>query len=457
MINSLRNSVGHINTRLKTIHPRTQNALLNSFWGLLIKGGGMAINLVMVPLTLSCLDNSTFGVWTTLSSLLMLLAFFDIGLGNGLRNKLAVALSTNDIGLAQSYVSTAYVMFGGIQLILIALFTITNTIIPWATILNTTVPNSTLKNLALVLFTGISIKLLLDLLTFVLYARQESAKANLLIFLTNLLSLLGLLILIHFKEGNLFSLGIITAFSPVFLLIIASIFLYKGSLKHIRPFIYLYRREHVKSLLGIGSKFFLVQIAVIVIFYSDNLIITQLFGPTEVTSYNIAFRYFNVINTLFAIVIAPYWSAFTEAHMKGEYHWMRTIYRRLWWFWAGAVGLVIVGIIFASSVYEIWVGDRVQIPTMLNVCMGLSVIVACFNNVAVVVINGLGKIKLQLILSFLSATINIPLCVFLGKHLNMGSTGVILATSLSLLCGSVGSVLQAHRLLNRSATGIWAK
>ena len=415
----------------------------------------MGISLVMVPLTLTCLDNKTFGVWTTLSSLLTLLTFFDIGLGNGLRNRLAEALSANDSTLARSYVSTAYVLFGGVQLFLLVLFLITNTIIPWPTILNTSLPVAQLRQVALVLFIGVSLKLVFDLLTFALYARQETAKAGLLLLLTNLVTLAGLLGLTYVKRGNLITLSFLNAISPLLILLTASLLLYGGSLRSLQPSWRLVKKQYVTGLLGLGSKFFIIQLAVIVIFYSDNLIIAQLFGPEEVTSYSISFRYFNIINILFSIAITPFWSAFTEAYNKQEYNWMRASYQRLWWLWLGVVVLAGCWVIMAPYAYKVWIGDRVQISRLLSLCMGLSVIIACLNNVTVVVTNGLGKIKLQLISSVFSALINIPLSVVLGKYLNMGSSGVILATSLSLIIGSTTGLLQARRLINQTATGIW--
>lgn len=415
----------------------------------------MAISLVMVPLTLTCLDNNTFGVWTTLSSLLTLIAFFDIGLGNGLRNKLTEALSVNDTLLAQSYISTAYVLFGSIQIILIALFVVINSVIPWPKILNTSLDQVLLRKLSLILFVGVSLKLVLDLLTFTLYAKQATAKAGLILLLTNLGALVGLLVLTRSNKSSLLWLSVITASSPIIVLSIASIIFYSNSLLTLKPKLTLFKKEYVSRLLGLGSRFFLIQLAVIIIFYSDNLIIAHLFGPSEVTTYNISYRYFNIINTLFAILIAPYWSAFTEAHIQGEYIWMQRSYKRLWLLWVGVVILVFIWFLAAPTAYALWIGNRVHIPWQLNLFMGLSIIITCLNNVTIVVINGLSKIKLQLLLATFSAIINIPLCIFLGKYLDMGSAGVILATSISLSCGSLTSLIQAQRLLNQTATGIW--
>jgi O-antigen/teichoic acid export membrane protein len=441
--------------RLRGVHPRTYRALLNSLWGIFIKGGSMGINLLLVPLTLRCLGNTTFGVWTTLSSLLTLLAFLDIGLGNGLRNRLTEALSKNDLLLARSYVSTAYAVYGGLQAVLLLLFGLGHTYLPWAALLNTTVDDRLLRQLALILFVGVSLKLVLDLLTFVFYARQQPAKAGLLLLLTNALMLAGVYWLAEADRGSLLNLGVVQAACPVLVLLIASVWQFTGPLRHLRPTWPLVRMQHLRGLLGLGIRFFVIQMAVIVIFYSDNLLITHLFGPAEVTPYTIAFRYFGVISTLFSILLTPFWSAFTEAHVRDDYGWMQRTYRRLWLFWGGAIALILIWIVTAPTAYALWIGKRVVVPGLLSICMGIATAITCFNNIVVVVINGLGKIRIQLLTAIASAVVNVPLCVLLGQYAGMGSGGVALATALSLLIGSVVCFLQAEKLLSRTAVGLW--
>jgi Na+-driven multidrug efflux pump len=87
--------------------------------------------------------------------------------------------------------------------------------------------------------------------------------------------------------------------------------------------------------------------------------------------------------------------------------------------------------------------------------MGIATAITCFNNIVVVVINGLGKIRIQLLTAIASAVVNVPLCVLLGQYAGMGSGGVALATALSLLIGSVVCFFQAEKLLSRTAVGLW--
>ena len=62
-----------------------------------IQGLSILIGLLYVPLLLNYLTQEKYGIWLTLTSILGWFSYFDIGLGNGLRNKLAesIALGNN--------------------------------------------------------------------------------------------------------------------------------------------------------------------------------------------------------------------------------------------------------------------------------------------------------------------------------------------------------------------------
>ena len=62
-----------------------------------LKGYAAIISLMLVPLTLNCLGTLKNGVWLTISSILLWIDQMDIGLGNGLRNRLAIHIAHEEI------------------------------------------------------------------------------------------------------------------------------------------------------------------------------------------------------------------------------------------------------------------------------------------------------------------------------------------------------------------------
>jgi O-antigen/teichoic acid export membrane protein len=449
--------LNYINQRIRDAHPRTRKLQLNTLIGISAKGVGMLISLLLVPLTIDYLSKETYGTWLTISSIVTMLSFFDIGIGNGLRNKLSVAISKQEITTARSYISTAYVLFGGLQVLIISVFCLIYRWIPWQKIFNTSINEVLLEDIVLILVVSMALKLILDLLIYMLMAIQESGLASLLTLTTNVITLVGTFILTKFAAGNLLYLAILTTFSPILVLLIGSLVFFSTKLKAYRPILSSINWHNAKGLLSLGYQFFFIQIAVIILFYTDNVIISQLFGPVAVTTYNISFRYFNIASTIFLIITTPFWSAFTEAHAKNDLGWMKKALQRLQMIWFGFAVLIIFMVIFSDYAYMLWIGKRVKVPFTLTLCMSFFVLVTTWNNTVVTVANGLGKVKLQLIYALAAAAVNIPLAILLGSKLGLNSSGVILASSISLLIGSFFGTLQAKKLLSGTATGIWNK
>src|SRR5664280_113011 len=85
---------------------RSVNAKRNILFIAILKGCGIAISLFLVPVTIHYVNPTRYGIWLTLSSIVGWFSFFDIGLGNGLRNKFAEAIASENHDLARTYVST---------------------------------------------------------------------------------------------------------------------------------------------------------------------------------------------------------------------------------------------------------------------------------------------------------------------------------------------------------------
>src|ERR1035437_3613086 len=117
-------------------HERSVKAKKNILGAFIVKGGSILINLLLVPLTLNYLNPVKYGIWITLTSLVGWFGFFDIGLGNGLRNRFAEAIAIGNHKLAKTYVSTTYAILIIIITIVLVFFYIINFFLDWGVILN---------------------------------------------------------------------------------------------------------------------------------------------------------------------------------------------------------------------------------------------------------------------------------------------------------------------------------
>lgn len=447
-----------LQNKLLTGHERSIKAKKNIIASIGLKGFNILVGFLLVPLTLNYLNPTKYGIWLTLSSIVGWLGFFDIGLGNGLRNKLTEAFALNNYKLARTYVSTTYaaliLIIGGIYL----LFLILNPLLDWEMILNTTPENaSDLKWIALIVFTFFALRFVLNLIGVILTANQLPAINNAFNTMGNLIALVSIFIITKISHDSLLYISIIYSAAPVIVLIFASIYFFNGKYKNLRPNFEAINFKYFKSLAGLGFRFFLLQIATLIIFTTDNMIITQVLGPAEVTSYNIAYKYITMPLMLFSIITNPYWSAFTDAISKKDISWIKTSINRLIKFWF----LIIIGIIILVAVskyfYFVWVGNKVKISYMLSIFMGLYAIIRAETSIFTTFINGSGKIKLQMYYGIFAMLINIPISVFFAKTLNMGNAGVILGTCVSLMPSFILSPIQYLKIINNRAIGIWNK
>jgi O-antigen/teichoic acid export membrane protein len=207
--------------------------------------------------------------------------------------------------------------------------------------------------------------------------------------------------------------------------------------------------------MSLGIKFFIIQMAAVIFYQTSNIIISHLFGPEQVTPYNIAYKYFGVVTMLFGMIMVPLWSAYTEAWIKKDIDWIKNTIKKLILIWGLVTLGVIIMFIASKFIYRMWVGKEIIVPVSVSAVMAIYVIVNGWCGIFSQFLNGVGKIKLQLIIGLLGALINIPLAIFLGKHL--GIYGVLLSTVLLSALSAVISPLQYLKIINYRATGVWNK
>jgi O-antigen/teichoic acid export membrane protein len=435
---------------------RSINAKKNIVFIAMLKGFSIAISIFLVPVTIHYVNPTRYGIWLTLSSIVGWFYFFDIGLGNGLRNKFAEAVASGKTELARTYVSTTYAILIIIIAIILFIFYCINPFLNWAKILNTPADMAgELSILALIVFSFFCLEFVLQLITIILTANQQPAKASVFGFLGNLFSLVIIYLLTKTTSGNLIYLGTVFSVTPVLVLISSSLWFYTHSYKKYAPSFKFVKFHFARDLMGLGIKFFIIQIAAIILYQTSNIIIAHLFGPEEVTPYNIAYKYFSVITMAFSIIMLPLWSAFTEAWTKKDIAWIKNTVNKLILIWGLIAISVIIMFIFSTYIYRLWVGKEIKVPVSVSAVMAAYVVINGWCGIFSQFLNGVGKIKLQLFSGIVGAILNIPLAIFLGRHL--GIYGVVLSTAILGLISALWSPIQYFKLINNNATGIWNK
>lgn len=423
------------------------------------KIGSVLFGLILVPLTLKYLDSEEYGIWLTISAVLSWFSFFDMGLGQGLRNKYAEAKAIGNSKDLQGYVSTAYFTVLLVSLTLILLFFIANNFVDWSVFLGISRKYTDELNLLVpLLFVFLCIQLFLKLITSIYLGDQLGSVPNAVHFFTQLFTIIGILALVYcFKYDDFLGFGILLGAIPLIVLLVLNLYSFSKKYNEVLPRLKHWNKKYLNEIFGLGAKFFILQISVIVLFTTDNFIITRLFGASNVVPYNISFKYFGLMSQVQLVLLTPYWSRFTMAYVIQDFQWIKSTMNRL--MKITFVLLLGVSLMFLISpmVYNIWIGKTVEVPRQLDALMMIYTFVIMFYAPYNYFINGTGKVVFHMWTFLGSAILNIPLSIFFAKYLGMGVNGVILGTIVSLFPYVFLFPIQYRFLVSGGNSGVFYK
>lgn len=432
---------------------KTKKNIIASFF---IKGFSLLTSLLVVPLTIDYLDKTKYGIWLTLSSVLAWISFFDVGIGNGLRNKFAIAKARGEIKKARIYVSTSYALMLIIIVPVTLLFLSINHTLNWPKILNATADmSSELSFLAAVVLVFTSLQFIVKVISYILLADQRPAVNDLLSLISSIFIIVSIYFLTKITDGSMLYIGAVFSGFPFLVMMIASVVFFKKSYKYYRPAVEYVEFGFSRDLLGLGFKFFILQIAGLVVFQSANIIIAQILGPEYVSEFNIAYKYFSIPLMAFIIILTPIWSAFTDAYTSNDKSWMINVLKKLKKIALLFTVSIIFMLIISQFIYNIWIGDSIKISFSTSLFMTIYIILFIWMSLYVYLINGIGTIKLSMYLSFIEIIGNIALAIFLGKY--FGLIGILVSMALFVALKGILIYIQVNKVLNDNAIGIWGK
>jgi len=451
------NLKSYINSKINRSDERSTNVIKNIIASFGIKGVSILVSLLLVPITIHYVNPTQYGIWLTLSSIIGWLSFFDIGFGNGMRNRFAEARATGDYDKAKAYVSTTYICISGIFTIVWILFFCINFFIDWSKILNA--PEQMAKELSIVAVIVVSffcLQMVLKLINTLLIADQKPAKSAFLDTLGQIFALLLIFILTKTTQGSLIYLALAFGFCPILVTLIFSFWFYSGKYANYKPNIRYFDKKIIGNVLNLGFRFFFIQIVAIIFFQTTNFLIAQTTNLQNVTLYNIVLKYFSVVTMAFSIILFPLWSAFTDAYVKQDLQWIRKITKNTTKIWGVSLIVTLFMVIISPYVYRLWVGKEIanQIPISLSICCAIYVSISNWNNIIANFLNGIGKITLQLYLAVISGVIYIPLALTLSRY--WGVNGIIIAMCTIIIPGLILPI-QCKKILTQKATGIYDK
>ena len=422
------------------------NVILNYMFKILT----LCLGLVTVNVYLGYLGSSLYGLWITISSIVMWMGSGDFGIGNGLRNKLAEAYAENDIKKQKKVISTSVIVLSKISILLFVIMIIITEVL-----LRLKILQDQLRIPMYITTIFFSINLVIGLSQSIAYSYQKSWLST----MSNcLMQVLNIIIVLTIEKINiapsLIVFAVINGICTILPNILLCIFLNKKEINFLDHILKYYDSNKLKDILNIGLLFFGLQICSIILYSTDNVIINSLFGSSSVTKYSVITKVYDSGTNLFSVLLIALWSAVTIHVTKNDFNWVKKKIKQLLLIWVFfSFGVVIVSFLF-NDIINIWLSNNaIEYNATIVFVFALYCIITTGSSIFVNVLNGMGVVKVQLVLAVFESVINIPLSIFLGKNLGLGIIGVKLATLICVLISAIVLPVQVIYLLHKNKCG----
>lgn len=390
------------------------------------------VSLLTLPLAVRYLGAERYGVWATIVTTAVWINLLDCGIANTLTNQISRAYALGDKEMARRYFTNALALTCVVTALAAVLFALLFPRINWVALLNVSTNGKPGEvNQTIAVAAGIMLLALPSNLGGKLLAGyQELDRAAYATGAGALASMVGLVIGIALRVRMpmlyFMSIGCMTFASLILLLLTI------WQRPWLCPRWSALDFHSAKELLDSGSSFFLIQVAAVVVFSSDNIIVSHYLGASEVTPYSVTWRLASLAAMLQSLIFPALWPAYAEAYVRGEYQWIRQAF-------AGTMkGILALDVFcafalicFGRTFIRLWAGAAAVPGMHLIFAMALWIIVSGFMSVESCLLAALNRIRGQAVLSICAAAVNVVLSVTLVRH--VGALGVIGGTILSYL------------------------
>lgn len=400
---------------------------------LLSRGVGILVSAISLPLTVRYLGPQQYGIWVTVSTTVMMLGVLDLGVANSLTNLMSRAYAQEDRLGAQRFYSTAFwvsvLIACAIGLSAFAVWPL----VPWASLFHLSDPQITREAslcvaVALVFFL---LSLPLNLVHRALSGYQQTQVTNYFNLISGVIGVIVIVFVIRL-HGSLLTLMICYTGSFLAGTLMLNLWVNLWSKRWIMPNPRVISRKTAKELMNSGFGFLVLQLAGIIVFNSDNLVITHYLGPAEVAPYSVTWRLASYATLLQTALYPSLWPAYSEAFARRDFTWMRRAFwnaTRVSMGTASAALLILA--LFGRHLIHWYVGPAAVPGQWLLVAICGWTLLSTGMELEACLLAAINRVKVQGFLSVVAALLNIVFSIYLVKRI--GSLGAVMGTMASYL------------------------
>ena len=407
----------------------------------------LVIDFYVISLTVAYLQIEDFGIWVTFLSIMTWFSLSDFGVPTSMRNQVAKCLSRNEYAEASEYVSTTIILVFLLSLILSLLMYFLKIFV---------ITDYELENIIKYSDLLINMAIIYSYFPFVMIIKsimkgcQNSFGVTFIEFISSVFSLILIKVLLLSSKSSIYYLGYFTPAILIGIPVIVSFFYFKFFQVNLRPSFSNINFKKINILFNSGWKFFIIQLSSTIIFLTDYLLISSFLGPEQVTPYALTQKYFHVMTLVVSIILMPMWSAYTHAYEKQDKQWILSALRvQMMLLGVLVISLVIMVVFSRSVIIDFWIRQPLDLSGTMIIFSAFFVFIQAWNRIFNWFLSGINKLHITLYTMLFGGIINLPLSYILMSVESLGSAGVILATSISLLPFAFLGALEVRKIVRK--------
>ena len=407
---------------------------VDSFLNLILKLIGICINYIYISVLLNYLGESEYGIWIIIVTITSWLSFFDVGLGNGLRNKLTEAIERKDNQTV--LVSSTYHIVIKLMSLVCVFGVVLAYFINWKIIFKTDFDETNIKYAIIISVVFMAVNIVFSLCKSICFALQKSSLASSSGVLAQIINFISFLIIRKYTHVSILMLALIYGISEfiIYLGMTLYIIIHHPNLKPQKKYA---NKECEKELLVIGSRFLILQLCALVLYSTDSFIISCLYSAKSVTPYSMVIKIYTLVINLFAAFVVPLWSAVTKEKMNKRWDIVEKYEKIIVFLMIPIIIIVFLLILNFRTVSFIWLKKELVYSNLLIFLGGIYCVLSIWCNSFATLANGLGILNKPMIVAIIQAVLNIPLSLLFAYVFDMKESGVLLGTISVMIIGSI--------------------
>lgn len=380
---------------------------------------------VLVPIVLHYLGREDYGLWATIGQILGYLALLDLGMANAVVRRTARMREHGDKDGINRMVSTALALYCLLGFIFLVAGLGLSLLMPrWSAIPPQRTHVATAIFVIMVVYGSLSFPLRVASST--LNGYQRMAATNVTNFVANLLSPVLAVVMLVTGFG-LIALPLGTVIAGL-LASVAGFVILRRVVPDLRVGWRFVSRSEAREIFGWSWQLFLNNIAVAIIYQTDNLVVASGVGLAAVTIYTLTSRLpMYAMPLIFTLGDSCHPGAF-ELYEQGKLDRLREVYVRVMRLTAAAgLTTAVLGLAFNESFMRLWVGPGNFGGFYLTAIFVFIMFYRVMMQVASIVVISSGKLKGVVLMSLAEAVLNLILSVWWVRH--YGIVGVAMGTA----------------------------